>query len=102
MTSPPRKAACSAHPEVDFKPTDYETKQIFYTSKDGTRVPMFVTYKKGLKMDGTNPTLLYGYGGFNISLPPAFSPLQNSVSGTGWHLRAGQLAGWLGVRRKMA
>ncbi len=63
-------------PEVDFKPTDYETEQVFYTSKDGTRVPMFVTYKKGLKMDGTNPTLLYGYGGFNISLPPAFSPLR--------------------------
>jgi len=63
-------------PEVDFKPTDYETEQVFYASKDGTRVPMFVTYKKGLKMDGTNPTLLYGYGGFNISLPPAFSPLR--------------------------
>ena len=71
-----KKSIVFRAPEVDFKPTDYETKQVFYTSKDGTRVPMFVTYKKGLKMDGTNPTLLYGYGGFNISLPPAFSPLR--------------------------
>ena len=63
-------------PEVDFKPADYETKQVFFTSKDGTKVPMFLTYRKGLKLDGTNPTLLYGYGGFNISLPPAFSPFR--------------------------
>ena len=60
-------------PTVDFKPADYETKQVFYTSKDGTRVPMFITHKKGLKLDGQNPTLLYGYGGFNVSLTPAFS-----------------------------
>src|SRR5205085_212037 len=51
----------------------YETKQIFYGSRDGTRVPMFVIYRKGLKLDGTNPTLLYGYGGFNISLTPQFA-----------------------------
>lgn len=63
-------------PEVDFKPSEYETKQVFYTSKDGTKIPMFLTYRKGLKLDGTNPTLLYGYGGFNISLPPAFSPFR--------------------------
>jgi prolyl oligopeptidase len=60
-------------PKLKFDPAQYETKQVFYTSKDGTRVPMFLSYKKGLKLDGTNPTLLYGYGGFNISLRPEFS-----------------------------
>lgn len=59
--------------KVAFNPDDYETKQIFYESKDGTKVPMFICHKKGLKLDGTNPTLLYGYGGFNISLTPGFS-----------------------------
>jgi prolyl oligopeptidase len=58
---------------VKFDPTLYESEQVFYTSKDGTKVPMIITYKKGIKRDGTNPTLLYGYGGFNISLTPAFS-----------------------------
>jgi prolyl oligopeptidase len=56
-------------PKVDFKSEEYESKQIFYTSKDGTRIPM-ITHKKGLKLDGKNPTMLYGYGGFNISLTP--------------------------------
>ena len=60
-------------PEVDFKPEDFVTEQVFVISKDGTRVPMFLTYKKDLKMDGKNPTLLYGYGGFNITLNPGFS-----------------------------
>ncbi len=60
-------------PAVEFNPQDYETKQVFYTSKDGTRVPMFITSRKDLKLDGNNPTLLYGYGGFDISLTPAFS-----------------------------
>jgi prolyl oligopeptidase len=60
-------------PVVKFNPDDYETKQIFYTSKDGTRVPMFITARKGVKLDGNNPTLLYGYGGFDISLTPSFS-----------------------------
>jgi prolyl oligopeptidase len=59
--------------KVKFDPADYEVKQVFYPSKDGTKVPMFLAHKKGLKQDGTNPTLLYGYGGFNIPLPPAFS-----------------------------
>lgn len=58
---------------VQFNPDQYESKQVFYTSKDGTKVPMIITYKKGVKLDGTNPTVLYGYGGFNISLTPSFS-----------------------------
>src|SRR5437868_11664518 len=60
-------------PKVKFNSDDYETKQVFYKSKDGTRVPMFISHKKGLKLDGNNPTLLYGYGGFAISLAPSFS-----------------------------
>lgn len=59
--------------DVDFVPEDYVTEQVFYKSKDGTRVPMFLTHKKGLVRHGNNPTLLYGYGGFNIPLTPAFS-----------------------------
>ncbi|HYW72416.1 MAG TPA: prolyl oligopeptidase family serine peptidase [Pyrinomonadaceae bacterium] len=59
-----------------FNPADYETKEVFYNSKDGTRVPMFLTYKKGIKLDGKNPTLLYGYGGFNITTNPSFSALR--------------------------
>ncbi|MFA6152736.1 MAG: prolyl oligopeptidase family serine peptidase [Chitinophagaceae bacterium] len=59
--------------EVKFNPDEYETRQVFFPSKDGSKVSMFITHKKGLKLDGTNPTLLYGYGGFNISLTPAFS-----------------------------
>ncbi len=59
--------------EVDFDPEKYITNQIFYESKDGTKVPMFIIHKKGLKMDGNNPTMLYAYGGFNISLTPSFS-----------------------------
>ena len=59
-------------PEVSFNPADYETKQVFYTSKDGTKIPMFIINKKGLKLDGNNVTLLYGYGGFNVNLEPAF------------------------------
>jgi prolyl oligopeptidase len=59
--------------KVKFDSSKYVTEQVFYKSKDGTKIPMFITHKKGLKKDGTNPTLLYGYGGFNISLPPAFA-----------------------------
>lgn len=63
-----------AKPDISFNPNDYVSDQVFYTSKDGTRVPMMVSYKKGLKLDGNNPTLLYAYGGFAISLTPRFSP----------------------------
>ncbi|PYS92139.1 MAG: S9 family peptidase [Acidobacteria bacterium] len=67
------KSTIFRQPKVDFNPAEYETKQVFYTSKDGTRVPMFITHKKGLKLDGQNPTLLYAYGGFDIAETPAFS-----------------------------
>lgn len=61
-------------PQVDFNPTDYEMHQVFVPSKDGTLIPLFITYKKGMMMDGDRPTYLYGYGGFNVSLTPSFSP----------------------------
>ncbi|WP_394330441.1 prolyl oligopeptidase family serine peptidase [Flavobacterium cauense] len=70
------KAGSSAvyeKPKVDFNGEDYVSKQVFYTSKDGTKIPMIITHKKGLKLDGKNPTMLYGYGGFNVSLTPTFS-----------------------------
>ena len=60
-------------PEIDFNPADYESTQVFYDSKDGTKVPMIITHKKGVELNGKNPTILYGYGGFNISLTPSFS-----------------------------
>ncbi|MGA8622603.1 MAG: prolyl oligopeptidase family serine peptidase [Candidatus Sulfotelmatobacter sp.] len=69
------KSAVFRQPKVDFDASRYETKQVFYNSKDGTRVPMFLTYKKGIKLDGQNPVLLYAYGGFDISLTPFFSVL---------------------------
>jgi len=67
------KSTIFRQPKVDFNSADYETKQVFYKSKDGTRVPMFITYKKGLELDSNNPTYLYGYGGFDVSLTPFFS-----------------------------
>lgn len=60
-------------PAIQFDPNQYESKQVFYTSKDGTKVPMMISYKKGIELNGKNPTILYGYGGFNISLTPSFS-----------------------------
>src|SRR6266550_3183363 len=68
-----RRESVFRQPKVAFDPSVYETKQVFYTSKDGTRVPMFITAKKGIQLDGSNPTLLYAYGGFNISVTPTFS-----------------------------
>ena len=65
-------------PTISFNADDYESKQVFYTSKDGTKVPMIITYKKGLELNGKNPTILYGYGGFNVSLTPSFS-IANAV-----------------------
>lgn len=70
-----RKSTVYRKSEVDFNPGDYETKQVFYPSKDGTRIPMFIVYKKGITLNSSNPTILYGYGGFNISLNPGFNPL---------------------------
>jgi prolyl oligopeptidase len=72
------KSSVFRQPKVDFDPTRYETKQVFYTSKDGTRVPMFLTYKKGITLDGQNPVLLYAYGGFDVSMTPFFS-VSNAV-----------------------
>ncbi|GAA3518849.1 prolyl oligopeptidase family serine peptidase [Aquimarina addita] len=60
-------------PSIDFNPDDYESKQVFYTSKDSTKIPMIITHKKGLQLTGKNPTMLYGYGGFDVSLTPSFS-----------------------------
>ena len=73
--------------QVKFNPDEYETSQVFYASKDGTKVPMFITHKKGLQLDGNNPVLLYGYGGFNISITPTFS-----VSRVTWMEMGGVLA----------
>ena len=72
---------------VKFKPAGYEVKQVFYESKDGTRVPMFLSAKKGIKLDGSNPTLLYGYGGFDIPITPSFS-----ISRVAWLEMGGVLA----------
>ena len=65
-------------PNIDFNPENYESKQVFYLSKDGTKVPMIITHKKGIELNGKNPTILYGYGGFNVSLTPSFS-ITNAV-----------------------
>lgn len=76
-----------------FKSADYDTEQVFYTSKDGTRVPMFIVHKKGLKLDGKNPTLLYGYGGFNVNLSPSFDSLLLGLLEQGFVYAAANLRG---------
>ena len=72
------KSSVYVKPKVDFVSENYESKQVFFTSKDGTKVPMIITHKKGLQLNGKNPTILYGYGGFNVSLTPSFS-IANAV-----------------------
>ncbi|BAC88566.1 prolyl oligopeptidase family serine peptidase [Gloeobacter violaceus] len=71
---PTAKSTVLFQPKVDFDPTAYTTEQVFFNSKDGTRIPMFITYKKGTPRNALNPTYLYGYGGFNVSITPTFSP----------------------------
>jgi prolyl oligopeptidase len=81
------KSTVYREPKGKFQPEAYEVKQVFYTSKDGARAPMFITAKKGLKLDGSHPTLLYGYGGFAVSITPEFSP-----AWAGWLDMGGVLA----------
>ncbi len=85
-----------------YDPAALETKQVFYKSKDGTRVPLFLVYRKGLKLDGTNPTLLYGYGGFNIVQSPTFSADAAGAARAGVRLRLGEHARRRRVRRDLA
>jgi prolyl oligopeptidase len=81
-------------PEIPgFKPDDYETKEVFYHSKDGTRVPMFLVYRKGLKLDGMNPTLLYGYGGFNLTNFPTFNALRLTLLEQGFVYASANMRG---------
>ena len=76
-----------------FHAHDYEIVQVFFTSKDGTRVPMFLVHKKGLKLDGTNPTLLYAYGGFNVTVPPEFNPLRLALLEQGFVYASANIRG---------
>ena len=76
-----------------FAPQDYETVQVFYPSKDGTRIPMFLVHKRGLTLDGSNPSLLYGYGGFNVTVPPEFNPLRLALLEQGFVYASANLRG---------
>jgi len=89
-----KRASVFKAPEIpNFRPEDYETKEVFYKSKDGTRIPMFLVYRKGLKLDGTNPTLLYGYGGFNVTLQPTFNSLRLALLEQGFVYASANLRG---------
>ena len=77
----------------DFRPEDYETKQVFYPGKDGTRIPMFLVHKRGLTLDGNNPTLLYAYGGFNITVAPEFNPLRLALLEQGFVYASANIRG---------
>ena len=89
-----KKSSLFRQPEIPgFKSTDYETSQVFYPSKDGTRVPMFLVHKKGIKLDGNNPTLLYGYGGFNVTNSPGFSSLRLALLEQGFVYASANMRG---------
>ena len=89
-----KKSSLFRQPEIPgFKSTNYETKQVFYNSKDGTRVPMFLVHKKGLKLDGNNPTLLYGYGGFNVTNSPGFSAFRLALLEQGFVYASANMRG---------
>jgi prolyl oligopeptidase len=89
-----KKSTLFRQPEIPgFNGADYETKQVFYNSKDGTRVPMFIVHKKGLKLDGNNPTLLYGYGGFNSVTSPGFSSLRLALLEQGFVYASANMRG---------
>ncbi|HEY3169170.1 MAG TPA: prolyl oligopeptidase family serine peptidase, partial [Candidatus Binatia bacterium] len=89
-----KKSTLFRQPEIaGFKSADYETRQVFYTSKDGTRVPMFIVHKKGIKLDGNNPTLLYGYGGFNVTNSPSFSSLRLALLEQGFVYASANMRG---------
>lgn len=91
---PTKKTSVFKAPEIPgFRPEDYESKEVFYKSKDGTRVPMFLVYKKGLKLDGNNPTLLYGYGGFDIILQPTFNSLRLALLEQGFVYASANMRG---------
>jgi prolyl oligopeptidase len=89
-----KKSTVFRTPEIpDFKASEYETEQVFYTSKDGTKIPMFLVHKKGIKRDGTNPTLLYAYGGFNVTTSPSFGSLRLALLEQGFIYASANIRG---------